>query len=271
MLLSRLRYYLASLPPLLVGIRNWPVVLATFLHLPIRKPVVVEVRSNGNRYHVCTPLDIWVIKETCIDRDYEQASVYLQDGWTILDIGAGLGDFTIHAARLSRRNVVYAYEPAPASFGLLQANMALNQVDNVQAFPYAVGGERDDVLTLHISTEAVQHSTAAQPGSATTKRIDVPSKSLDQIFEELRLEQCDFLKMDCEGAEYEILFHTSAATLGRIRHICLEYHDGITAYSHADLVRFFQSKGFHVTLRANPAHHCLGLLYAAQPDSATSI
>ena len=69
----------------------------------------------------------------------------------------------------------------------------------------------------------------------------------------------------CEGAEYEILFNASAATLGKIKHICLEHHDGVTPYSHADLIRFFEKNSFQVRRIHSPAYRHLGLLYAMNP------
>ena len=63
----------------------------------------------------------------------------LQDGWTIIDIGAGLGDFTAYAAQRSPRGRVLAYEPFPESFALLQQNLKLNDTCTMSKYePYAV-------------------------------------------------------------------------------------------------------------------------------------
>ena len=97
MLLSRWWYYLTSIPTLMLGIRNWPTMLACFLHLPVRRPFVLELR-NGLCFWVRTPMDIWIIKEVCLDHQYEHASTEFQDGWIVLDVGAGLGEFAITVA-----------------------------------------------------------------------------------------------------------------------------------------------------------------------------
>jgi len=261
MLISRLFYYLSSIPTLLIGVQNWPVMLAAFLRLPLRKPFTVELRG-GLRFRARTAMDVWIIKETCLDRDYETASVPLQDGWTILDIGAGLGDFAVHAARRNPHGVIYAFEPFPESFALLEENVRLNGLENVSMFPYAVGAASGGQLTLYATGEAVQHRTAGA-ASVAAPAFDVTTVSLDRIFEEQNLTQCDFLKIDCEGAEYEILLNASDQTLSRIRHVCLEYHEGVTSYSREDLARFFRDKGFRVALRPNPVHRHLGFLHAA--------
>jgi len=70
--------------------------------------------------------------------------------------------------------------------------------------------------------------------------------------------------LDCEGAEYDILFHTTASVLGRIDRIVMEYHDNVTANTHQDLVKFLVSKDFAVKTFPNPVHDYLGYLSACR-------
>ena len=206
-------------------------------------------------------MDIWAVKETCLDRYYERASVPLQADWTVVDVGGGLGDFTVHAARSCPKGKVYAYEPFPESFALLEENVRGNELKNVRAFPCAVTGAGRDSLTLYKTGNACQHRTIGPDGDGSSA-VRVPSTTLARIFEDHRIETCDFLKIDCEGGEYEILFECPESTLARIRTICLEYHDGVTPYSHTDLVRFLTGKGFRVGLLPSRAHTELGYLHA---------
>ncbi|MBC7262139.1 MAG: FkbM family methyltransferase [Chloroflexi bacterium] len=267
-MLSRWLYYISSIPTLLIGIRNWPKVVAAFLGLPLSRPFMITLR-NGYRFKVRTRMDIWIIKEICLDRQYEKASIEIGDDWTIIDIGAGLGDFAVHVAKEHPSTTIYAYEPFPQSFALLQENLCLNQVENVQVFPYAVCAHTGPA-PFHIASEAVAHSTASAQQGATSECIEVPAITLDQLFAELQLSKCDYVKMDCEGAEYEILFQTSPKTLQSIHHLCLEYHNGISAFSHQDLVRFLTGHGFQVVkLTPCPAHRHLGLLYAKNANWTT--
>lgn len=242
--------------------------VAAFLKVPGAAPFVLELR-NGYRFRVRTPMDIWIIKEICLDHQYEQASVDIPDGWTVLDIGAGLGDFAIHIAKNRPHSVVYAYEPFPESLSLLQENLLLNGIRNVQAFPLAVSAQAGPVA-FHVTAEAVAHTTVG-PDSMPGQTIQVPAITLDQAFAELHLSQCDYLKMDCEGAEYSIFFSASAETLQRIRHLCLEYHDSVPNVSHDDLVRFFTQRGFAVRVTPCPAWPHLGLLYARRIADNTDL
>jgi len=262
MLFARWWYYLSSIPTLLLGVKNWPQMVALFLHLPVPRPFILELR-NGYCFHVRTPMDVWIIKEICLDHQYESASVAFQDGWSVLDIGAGLGDLAVHVARQAPHSHIYAFEPFPESFALLQENLRLNRVQDVQAFPVAVSAQPGP-KRFHIASEAVAHSTIGD-GQALDASIEVQSTTLEQIFAGLRLERCDYLKMDCEGAEYEILFGLGEATLHKIKHLCLEFHDGCTAFSHRDLVRYLEQRGFQVRITPCLAYRHLGLLYAVNP------
>ena len=254
-LIRRIGYYLFSVPTILGQIRNWYVCFNLLFN---KKPVVIRLR-NGCRFKVRSLMDVWVIKETCLDRDYEANATSIQDGWTILDVGAGLGDFAISVAYEHPTCEVYAYEPFPESYRLLEENIGLNATDNVIAAPIAVGAQSGQ-MTLFATGAAVQHTTTNASGPADA--ISVQGLSLDGVFEGNALVTCDFLKMDCEGGEFDILFNASDTTLGKIRNIGLEYHDGVTSFSHQDLVDYLQQRGFRVKLTSNPVHSHLGFLYA---------
>jgi FkbM family methyltransferase len=261
MRLSALAYYARSIPKLLLNVRPMLQMAALFLGRPRSQPLTITLRPGGLKFRVRTAMDVWVIKETCLDRTYERGAA-LRDGWTIIDIGAGLGDFTAYAAWRSPHGRVLAYEPFPESFALLEQNLQLNGARNVEAQPYAIAGAAGP-LRLDIGGEhAVQHTTTAH-GAHT---IEVPAITLDTVLTDQAVTRCDFLKMDVEGAEYAILMAASAATLGKIERIALEYHGHPSAGTPNQLRDFLTAHGFLVTLRPNPVHQHLGYLYAARPD-----
>ncbi len=262
MRLSAAAYYARSVPNLLWNVLPQAKVVALFAGRKLSEPLIIRLRRSGLQFRVRTAMDVWVIKETCLDRDYENSRtpipMTLRDNWTIIDIGAGLGDFTAYAAQGSPGGRVLAYEPFPESFALLQQNVALNKLSNVVASPSAIA-DKPGSLALNIGLgEAVQHSTT-QSGANT---IEVPAITLQQVFDEHRLDRCDFLKMDIEGGEYAILQGVDANLLKCVQRIALEYHDNTSAGKHDELVRLLQSNGFQVQVRPNPVHDYLGYLYA---------
>jgi hypothetical protein len=70
------------------------------------------------------------------------------------------------------------------------------------------------------------------------------------------------MKLDCEGAEYEILFKAPDAMLARIDRIVMEYHDNATEYTHRDMARFLEGKGYQIAVFPNVVHPYLGYLSA---------
>ena len=262
-LLRRLAYYVVSVVVLLRGVRNWPILLALLRHSGVPRVVVL---ADGTKYAVRSLMDMWIIKETNLDRDYERFGVSIQDGWTIVDIGAGLGDFTVFAARRAPHGYVYAYEPAPDSVELLKENLSLNNITNVQVHQLAVS-DKAGVLALDISHGvAVQYRTTriAIYGN-NSAHVTVQSISLAEVLEGLPGGSCDFLKIDVEGAEYEMLLSLGEGSLQRIRRICLEYHKGVTEYSPTDLEHFFVAHGWHVQVHPSAVRPELGFLYAENP------
>ncbi|MCA9946748.1 MAG: FkbM family methyltransferase [Anaerolineales bacterium] len=259
-MISKLNYYLSSIPTLLGNIQSW----GALLQLLVQRRAVVMKFRNGLSVKVRSLMDVWIVKETCLDRDYEVYGVAIEDGWQVIDIGAGLGDFVLSVAHSRPNCQIWAYEPFPESFQLLEDNMALNQIEQVVARQTAVSGQTG-TMKMALTGAAVQHITfdAGNPSVAqTAPTIEVQSQSLEDLFVEENLARCDFLKIDCEGGEYDILLNATPQTLAKIRHICLEYHDNATPHTHSELKAFLEAHNFAVQLSPNPVHNYLGLLYA---------
>ena len=255
MLLRRWLYYLRSIPRLLTGIRAWPRTVALFLGLPVPRPLVIALRKDGLRFKVRSAMDVWVIKETCLDADYERYGAEIRPGWTVVDIGAGLGDFTLYASRkVGPAGQVRAFEPFPESYALLLENIKLNGALNIIALPYAVARQRCR-LDLVQGGEAVRNGTVHNGGPGQVRAWGL-AEALDGLAD------CDLLKVDCEGGEYDIFLHAPAEALRKLRLVCLEYHDGVASHSHGDLAAFFAGQGFEVSLHPNPAHSDIGYLTA---------
>ncbi|MEI7770551.1 MAG: FkbM family methyltransferase [Chloroflexales bacterium] len=255
MRLSKWRYYARSIPLMLRGISNWtsiPLALAT------GRGRVVRLADLAFLYR--DPMDVWTIKETCLDDHYRLAGRRVRDGDVVIDIGAGLGDFAVMAARRHPRARVLAFEPFPVSADLCRRNVRLNAAANVQVIESAVG-QGSGAIGLDISSpESVQYSTVS--GAAGQSALLVKTQGLAEVFAQHAVERCAMLKLDCEGAEFEILLTLDRAILDRIDSISMEYHDGVTSASHRELESALAGAGFVVTRVANPVHTSLGYLHA---------
>ncbi|MFC1488226.1 FkbM family methyltransferase [Thermodesulfobacteriota bacterium] len=165
-----------------------------------------------------------IFLEECYTRELE---LKLPDQPAILDIGANAGFFSLFSASRFPGARIISFEPIPNNFKQLKRNKKLNenfQITCIQKAVYGYSGE------ISISFDPEDSFTTAasvfEKPDLRSKIIKVPCVTLQEIFNQYRFERCDLLKMDCEGAEYEILYNCPASYLRRISQIVLEVHGG---------------------------------------------
>ena len=131
---------------------------------------------------------------------YTGATGYLpREGDVIVDIGAGVGEFTLWCADAGAR--VVAFEPDPLAFACLQRNTAADP--EIQVFPQALWKERAN-LRLHGSADMTE-SSLIENGRASPRLTDVEAWALDSLPVVIKLPVIDFMKVDGEGVEPEIV------------------------------------------------------------------
>jgi FkbM family methyltransferase len=266
MFIAKYAYYLRSIFTLLGRIQPPFLVLRLFMGAKPQGYPLIRLRGTGLRFRTRSAMDIWAIKETLLDHFYERCGFPLQDGWKVVDIGGGVGDFTIQAAHRRPGARVFAFEPTPSSFGLLQENLKLNNITNVQSFPAAVWSADGEVEIDTGMGEPVQYTSQLRAGEAppAAGKVVVPGYALSTALSMTGPADCDLMKLDCEGAEYEILFKAPDTVLQRIHRIVMEYHDNAGPFTHKDMARFLQEKGYEVRVYPNVVHPYLGYLSAAR-------
>lgn len=182
----------------------------------------------------------------------------------VVDIGGNVGLFSVRAAAIARR--VIAYEPVAGNFEQLRANCAGRR--DIEAVHAAVAG-RTGKLRIYrpvASGFTGRHSAYRELAGLMSDAYDeVDAISLDELFRRHAIDRCDLLKIDCEGAEYEILHAAGDATLARVARIHAEYHDvdpgdPRTRIAHFDA--FLQGKGYATTVEPHRRHPNQGMLFA---------
>jgi FkbM family methyltransferase len=185
----------------------------------------IEIRpQRGDRY---------TFYETLIRNSYLSQGQRLWPGDTVIDIGANIGCFCVLAARaVGPAGRVIAVEPEQSTFESLQRNVRLNRCENVDARRLAIGGSPGSV-DLHVSGTALFSSIytevggvkAEAPSHATGSSVQrVPMTTLEALMDDADVERCNYLKVDCEGAEHDIFREMDQDTAGRIDQITMEVH-----------------------------------------------
>jgi FkbM family methyltransferase len=193
--------------------------------LRTRDGLEMEIRPNrGDRY---------TFYETLIRNSYLSQGQQLRPGDTVIDIGANIGCFSVLASRLvGPTGRVIAVEPEQSTFESLRRNLRLNRCENVDARRLAIGGSSGSV-DLHVSDTALFSSIytevggvkAEAPSHPTGSNVQtVPMSTLEALMDDADVERCDYLKVDCEGAEHDIIREMDQHTAGRIDQITMEVH-----------------------------------------------
>lgn len=210
---------------LVAGVRNPVPALLDGLGLR-HQPYILDLR-NGTRVELRPRAgDLFGLYEIMLRRDYLSSGQRLERGATVIDVGANIGCFTVLASRIvGSSGRVFAIEPEAATHRQLLRNIELNQLNNVTALQLAVGGRRG-TATLHADPNALFSSMYSSVNGRAIEGADqqVEMTTLDQLMDRFGLPRCDYLKLDCEGAEHDIIGAMLQTTAERISQITLEVH-----------------------------------------------
>jgi FkbM family methyltransferase len=216
-----LRYVKNPLPLLLdrANLRKRSYIVRT------RNGVAMEIRPrHGDRY---------TFYETLVMNSYLRQGQHLRPGDTVIDIGANIGCFSVLAARaVGPTGRVLAVEPEQSTFESLRRNVRLNRCENIDARRLAIGGSSGEA-ELHVGVKMLFNSIYAQvggvkegaPAHGTGSELQrVPMSTLENLMDDAEVERCDYLKIDCEGAEFDIFREMDERTANRIDQITMEIH-----------------------------------------------
>jgi FkbM family methyltransferase len=186
------------------GIGKFPLVTRTYTFL-----LKLFISDNlfevqGHKMYV-EPYAVNVASGSMIADDYERFETELfkkqvKKGMTVLDIGAHIGYYTLVAANLvGEDGRVFAFEPHPHNFAVLEKNVRINGYKNVVLVQKAVS-DKSGHIKLFLSEYGTLHSLSNQVGK---KSIVVEAVTLDEFLGK----DCkvDVVKVDVEGAEMLVL------------------------------------------------------------------
>ena len=122
-------------------------------------------------------------------------------GDIVIDVGAAFGFYTIMASkRVGQQGKVVAIEPQPNILEMLNRNIELNKLANTTTLNYAVYSERSKVR-LYNNYSIIQE----RAGQSLQNYIEVSADTLDNLLRQVGIDEVNWIKVDVEGAELEVL------------------------------------------------------------------
>jgi len=187
---------------------------SNLIYYELRPKGIIVAEVEGSKMYVNTEDKTMVpclLSEGVWEKDKtELFKKNMKPGMTVVDVGAGIGYYTLIAAKLVGNNgIVYAFEPEPCNYELLCRNIKLNGLTNVVTIKKAVSDrkgkaclyfEKDRIVNPSLSRENVL--TASNREVLDGGDIEVETINLDEFFNKtVGTNKIDVIKVDSEGAE----------------------------------------------------------------------
>jgi len=142
----------------------------------------------------------------------------------VIDAGANVGMSSCYFSTLFPEARIISIEPEPGNFMQLVKNT--NSLKNVKPLQYALW-KNDGVLAIDgTSNETWSFKVKEQVVLDSESTTQIDAVSIDTLINQFNLECIDVLKIDIEGAEYDLFLENYESWLPHVKYIMIELHDG---------------------------------------------
>lgn len=238
--------------------KNWYLFPLVYFNLT-KKPHIVFETKSGLKLKIRTQsTDLMALTNVWLTQEYTHQGFDIKNNDLVLDIGAHIGLFALFASQFCKGGKIFCFEPIKENYELLLENIKLNNIENI--FPYNVAVTK---TTSHVKIFRNDDESGHSMFLDNENFVTVDSKSLNDIFLENEIHNCDFLKLDCEGAEYEIIDSMLPDHIKKIKKTVIEYHLADKKPELLErLIHKLQKASFNVNTR--PLFSDIGFLFGIQ-------
>ena len=201
------------------AIKNWQTYVSVYLNLVKSEYAVLEMKNGIKIKLRVNSTDLMAFTHVWLLQEYQRPGFDIKNSDVIIDIGGHIGLFALFSSQFCRDGRIYCFEPIKENFDMLKSNIELNKITNVTPVNAAVSS-KDGTVTIYLNEDKAGHSMYING----TNSVQVKSLSLANVFDSYGLPHCNFLKVDCEGEEYQIMNSLPASYFEKIEKICIEYH-----------------------------------------------
>ena len=199
--------------------KNWYLYPLVYFKLTKKDYVIFETRSGLKIKIRVNSTDLMAFTHVWMIQEYSDDNFSINNDDVIIDVGAHIGLFALFASQFCKNGKIFCYEPIKENYKILIENIEMNQIQNIFPNNLAVTKETSRVK-IFLNDDQSGHSMFIQ----NKNFVEVDSKSLSDIFIDNGIKECDFLKLDCEGAEYEIIESLPSDLFTKINKTAIEYH-----------------------------------------------
>jgi FkbM family methyltransferase len=168
-------------------------------------------------------LDFKIINETWLENVYRIHEGQFPDGGVFIDIGANIGAVSIFVDSFNnnreydKKIKVYAVEPEPNNLSLLNHNLQNNPIENITVVDKAIWHKN---TMVSISNRGGNSSIVNLEDEIKSEVMAITIEDLLSIY---GIQEVDVMKIDIEGAEFDLIINTPPETLAKINRLVLEF------------------------------------------------
>lgn len=170
----------------------------------------------------------------------------LQKGDVIVDIGAGIGsEIPYYNELLKCEGLIYSIEANPLTFKVMNLLINKNEYSNVKAFNMAIS-DNDGLLWIE-NSENYKIAQTNRKGNG----FEVRALTLDEFVKENKIKTINFLKVNIEGSEYEIV-DGMKMSISIVKNVAISCHDFLKVRDgniRQKIIDFLLKNGFEITER----------------------
>jgi FkbM family methyltransferase len=163
----------------------------------------------------------------------------------IFDIGGNIGITSIYLSSIFPDAKIYTFEPIPDNFEILKKN--IQNYNNIEVFNFGLGSKNGN-FKVYLSNDPENFggiSFYPDPvGNKSNASISCEVKNINEVINKLNIQSIDLIKIDTEGAEYDILMSLQENILKKVTWITGELHGN----NDFELLDYLNNLGFSISL-----------------------
>lgn len=231
-----------------------------------------EIKFNGKgvSININSDADDSVFNEIFVEKEYRDVEKIIKNSQSyIIDIGGHIGMFSIYARMINSNIPIFIFEPEETNYKNLKENFLINHIKGVFPKNLAVSGKKGDRV-LYLSNDSHNHSLINESESERIKTKKISTTTLQDIIEKANkilnksyeAFYCDLVKMDCEGAEFEIIEETPLEIFQKIKNIYIEYHKYLPSFDPQKIKQKLEKAGFKAISKPSLYDKRMGTIFA---------
>ena len=206
--------------------------------------------NNKKIYYRTSSSDMMLIYEILLKSKYKREYYFPEElkPKVIFDIGGNIGITSVYLASLFPEAQIYTFEPLKENFEILKKNTS--QFNNIEVFNFGLGAKNGS-FKLYLSDDEENYGGVSfyseVEGNMSEPYTECEVKNVNDVIQEIGVTSVDLIKIDTEGAEYDILTNMKDEFLNKTSWITGELHGN----RDFELLNHLNNLGFSVSLNKN--------------------